>query len=96
MYKTKQGFLQGGGREGGGGQVLYLVELLGFNSVFGISFLSVLDGSLLLHLLQLFVESVGTRKHDYPCSQTCTANMIRQGKKRKDNVKLPLSSLVHF
>lgn len=54
MYETKQSFFQ---RRG---QVLYLVELLGSHSVFGISFLSVLDGSLLLHFLQLFVESAGT------------------------------------
>lgn len=48
-----------------GGQVVYLVELLGLHSVFGINLLSDLDGSLLLHLLQLFVESAGTLKHNY-------------------------------
>lgn len=91
MYETKQSFLQKGGR----GQVLHLVELLGFNSVFGASFLSAFDASLLLHLLQLFVESKGTQNPHYQCSETYTTTMTLQGKGRKD-YKVPLSSLVHL
>lgn len=71
------------------------MELLGFHSVFGVSFLSVLDGSLLLHFFQLFVESVQTNYNDLG-SEAFAADMYCESKNNEYKVTLPLSSLVHF